>query len=352
MKIAVTADLHLKSGDQQREEAFRHILAKLSEQGIKVLLVAGDFLDQSFGGYVEADRVAKEYPENRILVIPGNHDPKLMGRFTVENLEVISEPELRVLNDRQFLFIPYEEGKTMGELIEPLAAPEELEKGRFVLVSHGDFGGYRLKESGGEAGYFPLTRSDLLEYEPASVLLGHIHVPSAITSDVLYPGSPYPIDESEEGERRILIYDTVTGTVDSLWLDYGPVYYSVDLFVVPDGKELAQVQKQVRESIGAHLRSTPSGEAVCSRLRVRIFLRGFTTSREGMVETAKQAVEDLGAVCISAEAGKLEVSSDENLSTIASKVRDKIEEIALDYPEEDELKKLVLQHAYEIIYRR
>ena len=187
MKVAVTADVHLQSGNSDRSDAFRHLLANVSDVGVTHVFIAGDFLDKSSGGYKEADNVAGDFPDITITVIPGNHDPILVGRFAQENIEVISEPKIYQKADRQFFLLPYEESKPMVESISPFVEEQTLETGRWALISHGDYEGYS-SDSGNEYGYFVLTGNVVRRYQPAVVFLGHVHGPRTIGDKIYYPG--------------------------------------------------------------------------------------------------------------------------------------------------------------------
>ena len=101
--------------------------------------------------------------------------------------------------------IPYLPGKTMGDVIGMFA--DDIEPREWVLCGHGDWLEGRRSPNPYEPGtYMPLTRSDLTQYQPAQVFLGHIH--ARRDEPIHYPGSPCGLDISETGRRRFLLFDT------------------------------------------------------------------------------------------------------------------------------------------------
>ncbi len=351
MNIAITADVHLQSGNDDRKEAFRNLLARISGQGVGDLIVAGDFLDKSSGGYKEADEVAGDFPGVNIVVIAGNHDPILTGRFSQKNIEVISEPVVREYGNRRFLLLPYREGEPMVKSIDPFAAKGDVEEGRWILVSHGDYEGYS-NESGNEQGYFVLTGTVIRRYQPAQVFLGHIHVPQLIGDRLYYPGSPYPLDVTEQGERRVLVYNSDSGVVESIALDYGPVYLHVDILMIPDGSENEQIRDGIRRRVDELVSNSTAGESLLDRTEIRVRLHGYTTSRKNLKVEAKKAAGEAGVGLHSILIDDLSVSDDVELGRIAVQTKEEIGKIELNEADHDELKKLVLEKAYEIIYGR
>ncbi len=221
MKIAFTADLHLTTGQMypERYQALENIFQQLVDEGINTLVVAGDLFDETSRNYAEFDRLCTKYKDIKVLVVPGNHDSLLnQQEVTAVNLEIYSEPKLKNFgeNSPTFLFLPFKKGRTMGEFISGFAA--DLPENNWVLIGHGDWAeGYEPNPF--EPGvYMPLTRSDLENFKPAQVFLGHIHK-AMDRGKVHYIGSPCGLDIRETGRRRFLIFDTHTCKNESRKVD-------------------------------------------------------------------------------------------------------------------------------------
>jgi hypothetical protein len=374
MKIAITADTHLNPAHQERLEAFEELLRELQRRGVGVLVVAGDLLDAGTGGSVELDELLQRYPQLQLLLLPGNHDAGLsQSHFAAANVRVFSRPALRKIDGGLLLFLPYQEGRTMGGVIEESGLADRLQPGGWILVSHGDFGAPRSAESGAEAGYFPLTRQDLQRYRPARAILGHVHAPGALEQEALSPGSPYPLSADEWGPRRLLLLETRSAYLEALPLRHTPVYQRLELFLLPDGHEREQLQGQLQEKLTGILgelqeaaaagpageRSGPGGAggvkgAAASEgpgLRLRVRVEGYASSRQGIETLIQAALRKRGVALERVELDGLRVSEEEGLSLLADRVRQAVSSLQLRYPEPEALRAEVLRRACDLLYR-
>jgi len=249
LKIAFTADNHLttRSKNPERFQALESIFKQCNENDVQLLVIAGDLFDQDLPNYAEFEELyhSSKTGDLTIVIIPGNHDQRLsQGALLGENLLVYSEPTLQPLDDsRKILFLPYQDNKTMGELIAPFA--NELQEERWILVSHGDWTAGRNTPDPYEKGlYLPLTRTDLVTYQPELVFLGHIHLAQQ-DQNLYYPGSPCPLDISETGLRRFLILDTDRGEITSHWVDSPLIYFDEHFIMIPSENGLDLLLKEV-----------------------------------------------------------------------------------------------------------
>jgi len=253
LKIAFTADIHLTtlSKNPERFQALENIFQQCEENDVQLLVIAGDLFDKDLPNYADFEEL---YRSNRTgdlttVIIPGNHDQQLsQGALLGEGLRVFSEPTLQSLNDsRKILFLPYQENKTMGELIAPFA--EELRGQRWVLVSHGDWtAGLNTPDPYEKGLYLPLTRTDLEIYQPELVFLGHIHLAQK-DHNLYYPGSPCPLDISETGLRRFLILNTDRGEVNTHLIDSPLLYFDERFVMLPSESGLDQLLKEIYSRI-------------------------------------------------------------------------------------------------------
>ncbi|MFO7945039.1 MAG: metallophosphoesterase [Anaerolineales bacterium] len=286
MKIAITADNHLTSQvrNPERFTAMENILHRCAELGVDFLIVAGDLFDQVNPRYAEFEALYSEHttPDLSTFIIPGNHDPGLTGKgFILENVTVFKKPKLVSLEniELQILFLPFREGATMGEEIAPFS--EELIPHRWVLISHGDWiKGEKYADPYEPGTYMPLSKIDLDSFKPLQVFLGHIHRPLNYER-VHYPGSPCPLDITETGLRRFLIFDSQTEKITSHLVN-SPIIYEKETFLaLPLENEIAYLEKQILERI--HSWSIP--ESWEDKVQVRVKVSGYAQNRADILES-------------------------------------------------------------------
>jgi DNA repair exonuclease SbcCD nuclease subunit len=118
MRVAVTADLHLRESNPERLENLEVLIQQLLSLEIRHLIIAGDLFDSADTSYARLDSVAERSPEFQFMVIPGNHDPDLRQElFASDNIQVFAKPTLKRIDQRPFLFLPYRGGSTMGSAL-------------------------------------------------------------------------------------------------------------------------------------------------------------------------------------------------------------------------------------------
>ena len=357
MKIAFTADVHLSPARPERIDNLGNVMKELNRNGVSTLVIAGDLLDSADDGYIEFDRLAAEHANMSIIIIPGNHDPVLRpGMFESPGIEVITAPVVREIGGAVFMFLPYNEGDTMGGAIEKSGLAGQLQRGRWFLVSHGDFGRINREQSGNEQGYFPLAVRDIQQYRPSRVILGHVHAPNAADEEVVYCGSPWPLDINETGQRRILLLDTGSGKLDGVPLTGTPLYARTRISLIPDGMEGEQIRAQIASAIEEEEKRY-RGEGLQTSLVMRVHVSGYSTTRENIREIIEDTVKGYGASVEGVDLDSLKVSQNDDLARIAIMVRDRISSMGIRVPgehapyiNEAELKQEVLKRAYEIIY--
>ncbi len=347
MRVAITADLHLRETHPERLENFEILIDQLLSQGIGILIIAGDLFDWADRSYAQVDSVASRFPHLHLLIIPGNHDSELKREnFASANIQVFSQPTLKRVDHRPILFLPYRDDSTMGEVIATSEVSEHLKARHWVLISHGDFSAPRRDANGGERGYFPLTRGDLARFQPARVILGHIHAPSGLDEEVISPGSPYPINADEYGRRRILILDTDTAAVQGLYLEHPPVYLRSEILVLPDGREEEQVRTQLINQVLAWEKASTFSK----RLVLHVGVKGYTSSRRNIQRSIETFLSEKQIPCGAVDLENLQVSDNESLAILANKVRERVSRLKLDYEERESLRAAVLEKALKIVY--
>jgi len=352
-RIAITADVHIDSTKNERIENLNSILGILRDNNIKVLIIAGDLFNKNYEGYVNLDTLAAEYPDIIMLVVPGNHDQHITQDFFSErNIFAFSEPAIVSLekNGKSLVLIPYKEGKTIGEIIEEFFEKDELRKKEWYLISHGDYERVRRDKNGNEGGYFPLTRTDINEFCPIIAILGHYHSQMNFDGNVVYPGSPYPCDITETGQRRVVILDTETSTINSIFLNHIPVYLQKEIFIVPDSKEKDQIESQL-EFILEEEEKCYYGSDFYENLVVRLSITGYSTTRRGIEDCVRKTMIKKGVIVDKIDLGSLLIADNPDLTIIALKVRDRINSLNLSYEESEQLQKEILKESWQMIYR-
>lgn len=292
MKIAITADLHLRSREQRPERfaALENIFVQLRAAQVQTLIIAGDLFDAQFDNFAEFESLCRQ-PENRavqVLIIPGNHDPNLsQAAFTTENVRVFSQPELITPDSTgaSFLLIPYRDGRGMGDVLS--AFQGQLQRRRWVLVGHGDWMGNARAAKTYETGvYMPLSQRELDIYEPARAFLGHIHAPSD-GPIVWYPGSPCGMDISETGRRRFLAYDPASNNVAPHPVDTQTIYFNRTFTVYPVEDETAALTGMLQSWMSTW--DLAPGEK--SKVRARVRLNGYATDKNLLRQAVLSTLE-------------------------------------------------------------
>ena len=171
MKIAVTADLHLKSREEcpERWNALANIIDQMPTEGIKRLIIAGDLFDIESQNYSEFDEFCKQNNQIEFYIIPGNHDSGISPKhFTAGNIKIFNEPKILPLGEPplSFFFLPYIPDKSMGEII---AKYKDTLSERWVLIGHGDYLEALDSKSYEPGIYMPLSRTDIDYYKPAKL---------------------------------------------------------------------------------------------------------------------------------------------------------------------------------------
>ena len=292
MKIAITADVHLREEYPERLAALRNILEQVKERGIQQLFIAGDLFDKDGDDSCQSifARVCGDFPEVQIHVIPGNHDLSLSTKdFDVDNLTIYTQPQFIDLGQRElFLMIPYSNNVGMGEILSSTVM--KAGERDWVLVGHGDYLTVNREPNPRERRiYMPLRRGDVQQFKPKYVVLGHIHKPTPLEArmdgKVIYVGSPQGLDITETGKRRLLIYDDeAQDSFEEQEIATDIIYFNESFFVVPSDDEVANLKKEISDRINWGLKSEDK-----QKVRMRAVICGCTQAGKPDI---KKAVED------------------------------------------------------------
>lgn len=288
-KIAISADIHLDSGNQhiERENALRKILQKATAAGCRHVILAGDIFHRNIHNPAFFEALISDL-ELQLHLIPGNHDSALrQGLFSSNNIHVHAIPELVELEHDipPVLFIPYQSKIGMGEIISGFS--EKLHVNAWLLVGHGDFSPSMRHSNTAEAGvYMPLTLRDIEMYQPRHVFLGHIHKPASF-GRVHYPGSACGLDITETGRRSFLIYDSQLDKIERMPIQTDIIYFDEIFYMYPREDECAVLLQQIKQRIAAWQLTAQEKD----RVRIRVQLHGYCTDRTIAAETVHTALD-------------------------------------------------------------
>ena len=330
MKIAVTADAHLRTSGEhpERYAALENILEQTRDIGIEHLIIAGDLFDKEFQNYSEFETLCRKYDGLHLHIIPGNHDPNINESDIVgANIHVYTEPAVLEVDSTIFLFIPYVAGKTMGEEIARAKDKIEGSEREWVLIGHGEvYGGGGMREvNHRERGtHMPLSRDDVEQFKPRLALLGHIHKPHEPIPNVYFVGSPCGLDITETGHRQFLVYDTDSGSAEALGVKGERLYFNESFLIFPAVDEISLLEKQIAERIESW-NVDPSDH---STIQVRLSARGYSKNRSAVKEALKLGFE--GFTAYGDEDSNIEElysTTDEQLEDVHSRTMELIEEL-------------------------
>jgi len=294
MKIAITADVHLKTKEKspERWNALSNILDKMLSEDIKTLIIAGDLFNEESQNYSEFDQFCKNKKiiDNQIkfYLIPGNHDPSIKQQyFTSGSIGVFSKPEIIKLGEPPvvFLFIPYQPARSMGEVIAEYK--ESLPK-LWILIGHGDYMAGLRDSNPYEPGiYMPFTRNDIQYYNPAEIIVGHIHKKINL-GKVYYPGSPCGLDINETGKRSFLILNTGTLEVVEKVIDTDYIFFNETLISLPTTNEFEYMERKIEEII----RKWNINKNEVLKARIRLKIKGYTSDKNKLLEITKKTLKN------------------------------------------------------------
>lgn len=350
MKIAVTADLHLTARDRhpERYAALEDILEQMHRLQIDRLIIAGDLFDAQFDNFSDFERLcrAENCRDIEMFVIPGNHDPNLnKSMIAAENVRILVEPEIVCFGEDcpNFLFIPYREGCTLGDMITSAIKPQD--DGKWVLIGHGDWMGNVRTPNPYEKGvYMPLSQRDLEAANPRRVFLGHIHAPFD-EPRVHYPGSPCGMDITETGRRRFLTYDTVSNTVEAHRVNTPLLFFNRTFAVYPMEDEALDLQKRLENWMASY--SLTDEEKKKANLRVK--LTGYASDKSLLKKTALDTLSGYSWY-EEPDVSEVSVASDPARDQIINMVKERIDNLTLakdpDGPEADQILLAALQMVY------
>ena len=349
MKIAITADAHLRTGAEypERYNALENVFEQTVAAGIEDLIIAGDLFDKDFQNYSEFEALCRRFPALQLHIIPGNHDPSISGKsITGDNVHIYTEPEVVEFDSVPFLFIPFELGATMGEKIAHMEP--EIDGKNWILIGHGDFyGGVREPNPLEPGTYMPLSRNDLGRFKPRTVFLGHIHKVHSPIDHVTYVGSPCGLDINETGRRTFVVYDTADGIIETRVIKTDVLYFKESFLILPRDNEVPLLEQEIASRIQAWGIDPPD----YSQVQLRVEASGYAKDRSAVLMALEAGFEGFKAFKDERPSiDELSVSSDDQLESIAERTMKLIELLGWSFGGDEPTKEQVEVAALSVIY--
>ena len=224
MKFVHIADMHFDSpfvnlsskenlGDLRRLEqrkALKKIIEHIKENKIEYLFISGDLYEHKYvkKSTIEyINKLFKEIPETKIMIAPGNHDPKIKNSYYnryewSENVTIFNSKIEKVqLPDIDIYGYGFDDFYCTNSGIENLKI-ENKDKIN-ILIIHGTLDGASLEEKQ----YNSMSKKMLEEKGFDYIALGHIHKSNyndGEVQNIIYPGSIISLGFDELGEHGII----------------------------------------------------------------------------------------------------------------------------------------------------
>jgi len=220
IKILATADLHLgrKSSavpsvadESSTKHTWNNMVDRAIEQGVHVLLLSGDIIDQDNKYYEAIGPIQSGFDKlnkNGIAVylVTGNHDFDVLAEIIrsnkYENIHLLGAggnwEKKTYKSDEGMLQVAGWSFPNKYVTENPMIKFSELELDPNVVtvgLLHGEVDALESK-------YAPVSLSELKFAGPEAWILGHIHKPVEFSSEapyIAYPGSPHALDPGETG---------------------------------------------------------------------------------------------------------------------------------------------------------
>ena len=349
MKIAVTADVHLRTRDEtpHRFAALENIFQQCVDQKIKHIIIAGDLFDLDLHEFGDFENLCNETPfrELNIHVIPGNHDSNISNsRIASDNVNIYSEPAwVKFGKTWDGLFIPYTQGRLMGDLIQ--GNPPDKKANNWFIISHGDYlEGTRDPDPYEQGVYMPLTRKDAEICDARFIFLGHIHKPHE-HNKVYYGGSPCGLDITETGQRRFLVLDTNNKKVIRNKVATNVIYFDEQFVVFPTKKEKDLLLEQIEERV----KDWKLEKIEFEKVQLRVKVRGYSHNRENLNPIIKEGFKGF-SFYNEPDVTDVKYSNDPDREYLVAEFMSNLDKVDWQPQESDPNKEQIILGALKIIY--
>lgn len=290
MKILHIADVHLdspfsacdpaKSEKRRAElrESFASAMRFAREEGVSLVLIAGDLFDYGFATKKTADMLAalfSEMPEIKIVISPGNHDAYIKGGVYKsvsfpENVFIFENEELSRFEFPELGADVYGYAFTSERLeTSPLAGKRACDNGRLKLLC------IHCDTRSPISRYAPVSREDIAAFGADYAALGHVHNPGepeyAGECLAAYSGCLFGRSFDETGKKGAILveYDPETKKISAEKKILAKGHYEIEELDVTG----AESDREVAAKIGELVKERGYGEDTA----LRVILSGAVT---------------------------------------------------------------------------
>ncbi|WP_425448074.1 metallophosphoesterase family protein [Dethiothermospora halolimnae] len=221
MKITFfhTGDLHLglkfnnprfsKSFRNNRRnelwDTFNNIVDRANKEKIDFLFITGDLYEEDYCNIGDIKRIKnklKTLNKTKVILIAGNHDPlKDRSLYNLiewpDNVYIIKNSSVNKLEFPQYNIniwgLSWNKKIERDNILDNIKIEDKSKVN--ILLAHGD-------TLSSKSEYLPIDINKLDSFD--YVALGHIHKHQFITDNIVYCGSPEPLDFGETGAHGII----------------------------------------------------------------------------------------------------------------------------------------------------
>ncbi|MBS4534305.1 DNA repair exonuclease [Clostridium sp. D2Q-14] len=205
----VKGEMSGELGNEKRRDimdTFLKVIDRCDKKNIDFLFIAGDLFEDEVCSIADLkiinDRF-KQLKKTKVIMITGNHDflnEKSLYKLIDwnENVYLLDNKMIEKISFKEenidiwgMSWYEKEKGKENFKNIS-------LDHDKYnVLLLHGDVFDKNSR-------YFPINKKDIQDLGFDYIGLGHIHKPQHISENIVYPGSPEPLDFGELGDHGII----------------------------------------------------------------------------------------------------------------------------------------------------
>jgi DNA repair protein SbcD/Mre11 len=281
VKILHSADIHLKSTDDERWESLQLLLSIARDQKIDVFVISGDLFHKDRDAENLRPKIRELFSDNEfpVLILPGNHDAGLItdmffGKNVVLLRDLYQPYTIGTVTFYGFAFESMDEYRVLDRLqqLNQYLMPDQTN----ILLFHGELLDVMFKRSDvgedDESGYMPVRLSFFRDLAIDYVLAGHFHTRFDIRSlpgggYFVYPGSPVSITRRETGRRKVNILEI--GNAPSEYLLDTPHYEEIIVALDPfDMTDPAEIVKQRLNSVHPHAKVLLTVEGYFNKAKI------------------------------------------------------------------------------------
>ncbi|ACB84481.1 metallophosphoesterase family protein [Natranaerobius thermophilus] len=296
LRILHTADIHLKTGCDERWRALEELIARGQKEDIDLLIICGDLFDSSQDAVNLYNYLRSLFTNTgyRIVILPGNHDLDVYqeGLYFGEDVSIIKDvnkPLVLEEHDTVIWGLPFSESDELNVLKQMKAVSRQADSNKYnILLFHGElletyYSGSDFGDEG-TGSYMPVKKSNLTGLNFDYILGGHFHTNFRLfeldkpdkTSNVqqttsvnldqnqnqnqnqgiqnnrvqyfVYPGSPVSITNKELGKRKANLFNVGESPKEEL-LD--TFYYHFEEFKLDPLKDNHDPLKEINDKLWA-----------------------------------------------------------------------------------------------------